>query len=334
MRKHKETYISTLTIAFLMIPSTLFGSEQTQAFSAKPGPYQVATVSYEWNDTQRQRAVPVKIYYPKTGDGPFPLIIFSHGLGGTRETYKYLGRHWASYGYVSVHVQHKGSDDAVWQDNPHPLEGMRNALVDFDNSKNRPADVSFAIDKMQEINCDPGPLKGRVDLQHIGMAGHSFGAWTTLVIAGQVLRPPGKEMSYADPRIEAAIAMSPPAPANKTQLDKNYAHIKIPCMIMTGTLDNSSIASTTADQRRMAFDHIKAPDQYLIVLNGGDHMVFAGIRALEKEREKDALFHDLICISSTAFWDAYLKHNAPAKIWLSGGGFQKVLGEEGTFEKK
>ena len=39
------------------------------------------------------------------------MIVFSHGLGGTRDGYEYLGRHWASYGYVSVHLQHKGSDD-------------------------------------------------------------------------------------------------------------------------------------------------------------------------------------------------------------------------------
>jgi predicted dienelactone hydrolase len=55
---------------------------------------------------------------PATGPGPFPVIVFSHGLGGSREGYKYLGRHWASYGYVAVHVEHLGSDTAAFTKRP------------------------------------------------------------------------------------------------------------------------------------------------------------------------------------------------------------------------
>ena len=49
-----------------------------------------------WHDSKRDRDVPVKIYSPKSGSGPFPVIIFSHGLGGTCETYSDLGRDAAS----------------------------------------------------------------------------------------------------------------------------------------------------------------------------------------------------------------------------------------------
>ena len=83
---------------------------------ASPGTFDVATVKLDWHDDARDRDVPVKIYYPKSGDGPFPVVLFSHGLGGTRDTYEYLGRRWASHGYVCVHLQHLGSDSAVWQD--------------------------------------------------------------------------------------------------------------------------------------------------------------------------------------------------------------------------
>src|ERR1700722_18408724 len=76
---------------------------------------EVDFVRHEWRDAKRERTVPVKIYFPKTGEGPFPVIIFSHGLGGSREGYEYLGRYWASHGYVSVHLQHAGSDSAVWR---------------------------------------------------------------------------------------------------------------------------------------------------------------------------------------------------------------------------
>src|SRR6266849_1411763 len=87
-------------------------------YRASAGPFTVEVVRYEWLDQRRERKVPSKIYFPKEGAGPFPVIIFSHGLGGSREGYEYLGRHWAASGYVSVHLQHPGSDNAVWEDVP------------------------------------------------------------------------------------------------------------------------------------------------------------------------------------------------------------------------
>src|SRR5205809_5050446 len=110
------------------------------------GPYAVEVGRYDWLDGKRDRKVPAKIYYPK-GPGPFPVIIFSHGLGGSREGYEYLGRHWASYGYVSVHLQHLGSDNAVWE-GAQPSEIMqrlRDSAMNLENAANRPKDVSFAI---------------------------------------------------------------------------------------------------------------------------------------------------------------------------------------------
>src|SRR5690349_16713527 len=68
-------------------------------YKAPSGSNLVETVKYDWKDEKRDRQVPVKIYFPKNGMGPFPIIIFSHGLGGSRDGYEYLGRHWASHGY-------------------------------------------------------------------------------------------------------------------------------------------------------------------------------------------------------------------------------------------
>ena len=72
------------------------------------------TRDYDWLDPARQRQVPARIYLPAAELGPCPVIVFSHGLGGSRLGYSYLGRHWASHGYATVHVQHRGSDSAVW----------------------------------------------------------------------------------------------------------------------------------------------------------------------------------------------------------------------------
>jgi predicted dienelactone hydrolase len=68
-------------------------------------------------DAKRSRDIPIRIYLPGRA-APSPVVIFSHGLGGTRAGSEYLGDHWAQRGYVVVFVQHPGSDDSVWKDKP------------------------------------------------------------------------------------------------------------------------------------------------------------------------------------------------------------------------
>jgi dienelactone hydrolase len=298
-------------------------------------PYSVEAVRYDWLDAKRDREVPVKIYLPKTGTGPFPVIIFSHGLGGTREGYEYLGQHWASHGYVSVHLQHPGSDDGAWRGAAvaDKMGAMRRAAADPRNAINRPLDVSFAIDQLEKLNKEESPLRKRLDLERIGVAGHSFGAYTTLAVAGQRFLPGGgKGTSLADPRVKAAIPMSAPVSANKRRLDDVYAQIKIPCLHMTGTLDSSPIGDTKPEERRLPFDHSEGSDQYLITFKDGDHMIFSG-RGRLLANAKDEQFQKLICASSTAFWDAYLRGDSAAKAWLRDD-FKAVLGSDGTFEVK
>ena len=164
------------------------------------GPLEVETALYDWTDAARSRQVPVKVYYPKTGQGPYPVIIFSHGLGGSRDGYEYLGRYWAGYGYVSVHVQHIGSDTAAWQGDFRPLKSMSAAAADPSNAVNRPLDIRFAIDQLAKVNKEEGPLKGRLDMDRLGAAGHSFGAYTTLAVAGEVfVTAQGREILAARP---------------------------------------------------------------------------------------------------------------------------------------
>lgn len=293
----------------------------------------VATADVEWHDPARDRDVPARIYHPTNATGPVPVIIFSHGLGGTRNSYEYLGRHWASHGYVSVHLQHIGSDDSVWRDvSPaNRMKAMRQAATDLRNAINRPQDVSFALDELTRMNTGHPTWRGKFDLERVGIAGHSFGAYTVLASTGMSA---SKKFSFADPRIKAGIPMS--SPVNRTRGDRaeTYAGIRVPLFHMTGTEDTSPINDTTAEARRIPFDHITGADQYLLILNGGDHMVFSGVKRFGEKAAQDAVFHDLIRMSSTAFWDAYLKGDATAKAWLADGGFKSVLDQNGTLEQK
>ena len=303
-------------------------------YKSGPGPYEVAVARYEWQDAKRQRPVAAKVYYPAGGSGPFPVVVFSHGAGGSREGYEYLGRHWASHGYVSVHLDHEGSDEAVWRGQPDPLAGIRRAVADPRNAINRPLDVSFALDRMEELNRTDPPLQGRLDLARIGVAGHSFGAFTTLAVAGQTfVLPAGREASFRDPRVIAAIAMSAPVPRKRAPFARAFGSISIPCMHMTGMRDDSPIGDTKAEERRIPFDNIHAADQYLVTFVDGDHMIFSG-RGRLPGGARDPLFQELIKTGTLAFWDAYLLGNSEAKAWLTQGGFAAALGPNGRLEMK
>ena len=265
-----------ITLAWILSVSTSSAAPSTQPYRPTTGPSQFITRDLAWHDAARNRDVPVRLYLPKDAPGPFPVILFSHGLGGSREGYAYLGQHWAAHGYVSVHLQHIGSDTAVWQGQANPMQSMRQAAANPRNAIDRANDVNFAIDQLEKLNRDDPEFKGRLDLKHIGMAGHSFGANTTLMAIGQTSMVLGKPVTLADPRISAAIAMSAPVPARRDQLDQTFGPIKVPCLHMTGTLDDSPIGNTPAADRRLPFDHMKLADQYLIIFNGGDHMIFSG----------------------------------------------------------
>jgi dienelactone hydrolase len=287
----------------------------------------------EWHDPNRNRTVPVKIYSPTTTTNGLPIIIYSHGLGGSREGYEYLGQFWAAHGYISVHLQHPGSDEAVWQDAGlgRRMTAMRQAAAQPRHALNRVQDVSFAIDELARLNATNSVWRGKLDLDRIGVAGHSFGAHTTLTIAGAVYSGWG-ELTLADSRVKAAIPMSAPVPANQSRLDASFAGVKIPFLHMTGTKDDSPIGDTKAAERRLPFDHCRNSDQYLITFTDGDHAIFGG-RERRIGGRKDAEFQRLICQSSLAFWDAYLRDDAEAKQWLTTE-FNDVLGKTGVFELK
>src|SRR5262252_4811648 len=134
---------------------------------AAPGPYDVIQFDVEWHDAARNRDVPVRIYAPANAPGPLPVVIFSHGLGNSRFGYSYLGRHWASRGFVSIHPEHLGADVEVTR---HGLWHLYRAGFDKENFRNVPLDIRFVIDQLSHVEALPPPLRGRLDLAHIGVA--------------------------------------------------------------------------------------------------------------------------------------------------------------------
>ena len=321
------------TIPLLLVLAAAAGAAPETSRRQRPGEHAFSTATFEWRDEARQRDVPVKVYFPEATPGPFPLIVFSHGAGGSRDGYEYLGSHWASHGYIVVNPQHKGSDVDVWRGRADPLQGIRESIRNPKNAIDRPGDIAFVIDRITEMNEGPGQLQGRVDLERIGVGGHSFGAWTTLAVAGQTFPVGRRTITYRDERVKAAIPMSAPVPRRKETHAQAFGNVRIPCLHMTGTLDKSIVSETTPEQRRIPFDNMDAADQYLVTFTGGDHMIFSG-RGRLRGGEKDAMFQELIKAGTTAFWDAYLRDDPEAGAWLAEGGYEAALGADAILETK
>ncbi len=283
------------------------------------------------DDAKRSREIPIRVYLP-SDKSPAPVILFSHGLGGNRAGSAFLGKHWASRGYVAVFLQHPGSDDSVWK-NAHMAERMsalKNA-AGINEFLMRVQDVPVVLDQLEVWNRDNShEFEGRFDLEHIGMSGHSFGAVTTHAVSGQV-HPLGK--GFTDNRIRAAVVMSPSGPARGNN-KQAFGSVKVPWLLLTGTKDNNPVSGAEPKTRLVVFPELPAGSKYQLVLDEAEHSVFTE-RALPGETgRRNPNHHRAILALTTAFWDAYLRNDEKARLWLDGDAVKSVLEKEDVWQKK
>ena len=261
----------------------------------------IALRDVEWVDTTRQRTLPVRLYLPKAvqlatqsasqpashpaaqpaapnapaASTKLPLVVFSHGLGGSRLGYAHFGRHFAQNGFIALHVQHPGSDRAVWSGGPFAILGNVQAAASEANVIGRAQDVSFALDMLladQEL----GPL---IDRMEIAVAGHSYGANTAMLLAGAAVERNGKRVSFADARIRAAILLSAPPFHGEGDQAAALRDVRVPTLHITGTDDVIRVPgyrSDAADRIGVFRDMPATPAaaKHLAIFEGGEHSVF------------------------------------------------------------
>lgn len=278
-----------------------------------PEPYDIRVSREEWQDSGRQRTVPVKIYLP-SGKGPYPVIVHSHGLGGNREGSTYILEQVARAGFLVVALQHPGSDSSILQNG-----GLANLATSkqplFEAAALRYGDLPFIVNELEK-RAQTDALAGKADLSRIGMSGHSFGALGTLVALGQAL-PESSPFQFREPRIKAAVVYSPNKPRYES-FGSAFAAVQTPIMHFTGTEDRTPLdLETTPWERTVPFQQIKEADQFLLVLQGGDHAVFSGRRMAQgKPKPIDAMHLQIIADETIRFWRAYLakEHSAKAEL--------------------
>ena len=274
-----------------------------------------------WPDPARSRAIPVKIRWPDAArfSGVRPVVIFSHGLGGTVEGGTVWGQAWAAAGLVVLHVQHPGSDLAAvravasgFGDQPglRSLTGPAQLLA-------RLQDVGFALDEMARRQAAGHGRWAQARIGAVGMSGHSFGAHTTAGMAGQ--RYPGFD-GVAEPRLAAFVAFSPTLPLVGDPLSA-LAGLTRPLLSITGTLDSDVVGvGATPEKRRAFYGALPSGRKAHLVLQDADHMTFAGQTGRAAEivprtpgtRDLQAAHHALVARITTDWWLATLAQDAAA----------------------
>lgn len=227
----------------------------------------------DWHDNARQRPVPVRLYLPKTASParPVPLIVFSHGIGGSRRGYRYLGTHWAQQGWASLHLQHVGSDRALWGGSPWSLLGRLHAAAQDAEAISRAKDLSFALDRILA-----GEHGERLDGGRIVAAGHSYGANTTLLATGARVEREGQPVDLTDPRLRAAIVISAPPFYGEGEMPRILSRVTVPSLHITATDDVIRIPGyySGLEDRIAVFEATGSRRKMLAVFEGGSHSIF------------------------------------------------------------
>ena len=283
MMRLKRAFGIVLVIALISV-----GAAPTANATFEPTTSPVASASVTFVDPSRStgnvsssRTLPTMIFYPTNKIGFFktnPLIVFAHGFSANGPIYAPLLRQIASHGYVvaapTFPLTHGGTPGGP-------------QLGDY---VNQPADVSFVITKLLELNEDKtSPIFHRIVRHEIGVAGHSLGAITALGFSNTCCD---------DPRVDATVPISGirlPFPGGTY-----FTSSPQPLMLVHG--DGDSVVPYSGSVT--AYDDAPVP-KFLVTLLGADHVPFR----LGTNPPNAAPASEVVTVNSmVTFFDLYL-HN-------------------------
>ena len=233
--------------------STTVAPSTTVAFSST-----IVTTDGEVVDATRNRRIPYRIFAPASADGPLPVILVSHGGAGNDVGYLsggFLGQSFASGGFIAIHIGHLVSAPGA-----RPIE-------------DRPADVTFVLDRLADgAIAAPGV---DVDMERVGIAGHSFGAYTAHAVGGATYGT-----MYTDERIDAIVPMSPQGPDqfeafDRGPADNTWMTVSIPSYNLIGgaEVDSNAVDSIVRPGWRLVpFERYPGTaDTFQTIIAGQEH---------------------------------------------------------------
>lgn len=286
--------------------------------------------------TGRARELAADLYFPTTpSEEPYPVLVISHGFNSDRSTYAYLAQHLASHGYVVIMPEHPGSNGQQIAD---LLRGRAQDVIDRTEFLDRPLDISYLLDQLGKNSIADPRFQGRLNLEKVGILGHSYGGYTALALAGakpnfeqlrqtcstgldntfnvslvlqcQALQSSYPTLDLADSRIQSVIAISP---IGSNLFGKSgYQNVNVPVMMITGGAD--TIAPALLEQIQ-PFTWLTTPEKRLVLINNGTHFSTGNTASTSPDilpgfgdaRGPSALARYYIKALSTAFFGRYIR---------------------------
>jgi len=214
---------------------------------------------------------------PNVKEGPYPLVIVSHGYPGSRVLLTYLTENLASKGYVVVAIDHTESTHA-------DKVGFASTLL------NRALDINFVIDHMAQRGASKGRrfLAGAVNADETAVIGYSMGGYGALIAAGAGVYEkswvyeyvPGNYMemfragnpaylALLDPRIKAIVPFAPWGGHYGTWDPAGLEGLQIPSLFIVGNQDRTANFSGV----EFLFNNAVNSDRYMLVYQNGIHEV-------------------------------------------------------------
>ncbi len=218
---------------------------------------------------------------PAVSEGPYPLVIVSHGYLGSRYLMSYLTENLASKGYVVVAID-------------HPESTFRQPGKFASTLYYRALDDLFVLDQITKLSDHTADsfLAGLVDPNTTALVGYSMGGYGVLNAAGAGYsatwgraftqltegsklmdnRVSGAEgyVSLADPRIKAIVAFAPWGMQRGAWDQEGLKGIHVPTFIVAGDQDD---ISGYEDGVRAIYERITGAQKYLLVYQQARHNV-------------------------------------------------------------
>ena len=255
-----------------------------------PGKFGVEQETISLNDQSREsRQFRTVLYKPRWWrPGKTPVVIMSHGLGSSPEDFAEYAEHLASYGHVVAVPQHPGSDSNQVQE---MLSGYSQEVFKLKEFIDRPLDVTYLLDQLERRN--QVEYQGKLNLESVGVIGHSFGGYTALALAGagidfekletacgavsgapnpslllqcRALRLPRKTYHFRDKRVKAVLPIDPVG--SEVFGPKGLSQVKIPVFMIAGSEDKTAPA---AFEQIRVFPWLTTPNRYLALIKGKAH---------------------------------------------------------------
>ncbi|MCU6712136.1 acetylhydrolase [Paenibacillus sp. J5C_2022] len=249
-------------------------------------------------------------------ESAYPVLLFSHGFGMYKSQNNFQIEQLVSQGYIVVGFNHTYSSAAtifddgqvayyVAQDKESSdyLDGANEGWVE---------DAKFVLDQLEEIAAkhSEGRFAGRMDMEKIGMFGHSFGGATST------------QLLMTDDRIKAAINMDGIL-YGKLRIPEEG--LQKPFLLMSA--DRSlSIVQDIADREQAEmiarmltrYERVPVGGNYWLTIHDSDHAAFSDFYLLSPLIERMAgvhirQVHRIINDYSLDFFDHYLKQQ-PSRL--------------------